>query len=225
MMNSRIPKLAPSIMTADFAYLGNQVQQAITAGVDRIHLDIMDGHFVPNISFGPLVAESLRPLCKVPLEAHLMISNADQYLEAFLDAGCASIILHVEACPKIASTIATIRKSKRKAGITLNPDTPLSAIEPYLASVDLLLIMSVQPGFGGQSFLPGSIEKIQAARELINRINPQCELEVDGGINLKTMKPAFDAGADVFVVGSAVYNSDGSVAANIKKLMDSVNAR
>lgn len=224
-MNSRIPKLAPSIMTADFAYLGNQVQHAITAGVDRIHLDIMDGHFVPNISFGPMVAESLRPLCKVPLEAHLMISNADQYLEAFLDAGCASIILHIEACPNIANTIAAIRARQKKVGITLNPGTPLSAIEPYLASVDLLLIMSVQPGFGGQSFLPGSLEKIRAARELINRINPQCELEVDGGINLQTLKPAFDAGADIFVVGSAVYNSKASVAQNVTQLLDSVHAR
>lgn len=225
MMNSRIPKLAPSIMTADFANLGNQVQQAVAAGVDRIHLDIMDGHFVPNISFGPLVAASLRPHCTVPLEAHLMISDADRYLTPFLDAGCDSIILHIEACSNIASTIAAIRARQKKVGITLNPGTPLSAIEPYLTSVDLLLIMSVQPGFGGQSFLPGSLDKIRAARELINRINPHCELEVDGGINLQTLKPAFDAGADVFVVGSAVYNSKASVAQNVAQLMDSVHAR
>ncbi|HQR42814.1 MAG TPA: ribulose-phosphate 3-epimerase, partial [Gemmatales bacterium] len=203
----RLPKLAPSIMTADFARLGEQVQQAIQAGVDRIHLDVMDGHFVPNISFGPLVAASLRPHCKIPLEAHLMISEADRYLGAFLDAGVDSVILHIEACPQMAQTIEAVKARGRKVGITLNPATPLSAIKPFLASIDLLLIMSVQPGFGGQAYLPGSTEKICAARELIQRHNPACELEVDGGINLQTLPEAFAAGGDVFVVGSAVYNS------------------
>ncbi|MFO0816214.1 MAG: ribulose-phosphate 3-epimerase [Gemmatales bacterium] len=221
----RLPKLAPSIMTADFARLGEQVQQAIQAGVDRIHLDVMDGHFVPNISFGPLVAASLRPHCKIPLEAHLMISEADRYLGAFLDAGVDSVILHIEACPQMAQTIEAVKARGRKVGITLNPATPLSAIKPFLASIDLLLIMSVQPGFGGQSYLPGSTEKICAARELIQRHNPACELEVDGGINLQTLPEAFAAGGDVFVVGSAVYNSKASVASNVKQLMECVHAR
>lgn len=221
----RLPKLAPSIMTADFARLGEQVQQAIQAGVDRIHLDVMDGHFVPNISFGPLVAASLRPHCKIPLEAHLMISEADRYLGAFLDAGVDSVILHIEACPQMAQTIEAVKARGRKVGITLNPATPLSAIEPFLASIDLLLIMSVQPGFGGQSYLPGSTEKICAARELIQRHNPACELEVDGGINLQTLPEAFAAGGDVFVVGSAVYNNKASVASNVKQLMECVHAR
>jgi ribulose-phosphate 3-epimerase len=221
----RLPKLAPSIMTADFARLGEQVREAAAAGVDRLHLDVMDGHFVPNISFGPLVAASLRPVCPLPMEAHLMISEADRYLGAFLDAGVDSVIVHVEACPQMAKTIDAVKARGRKVGITLNPGTPLSAVEPYLASVDLLLIMSVQPGFGGQSYLPGSTEKIRAARTLLDRINPKCELEVDGGINLQTIAEAFAAGAEVFVVGSAVYNGKASVAANVKQLMDVCHAR
>lgn len=221
----RLLKLAPSIMTADFTRLGIQVQEAVEAGVDRIHLDVMDGHFVPNISFGPLVPQSLRAHCSVPLEAHLMITNTDQYLEPFIKAGVDSVIIHIEACPQIENTIKTIRQFKRKVGVTLNPGTPLSSVEPLIASVDLLLIMSVQPGFGGQSFLPGSLEKIQQARQLIDRLNPACELEVDGGINLQTLSPAYQAGADVFVVGAAVYNQQASVADNVRKLTESVHAR
>jgi ribulose-phosphate 3-epimerase len=221
----RLPKLAPSIMTADFVRLGDQVREAAAAGVDRLHLDVMDGHFVPNLSFGPLVAASLRSVCPMPMEAHLMISEADRYLEAFLDAGVDSVILHVEACPQMAKTIETVKARGKKVGITLNPATPLSAIEPFLTSVDLLLIMSVQPGFGGQSYLPGSTEKIRAARILLDRLNPSCELEVDGGINVQTIGKAFAAGADVFVVGSSVYNSNASVAANVKQLMDAAHAR
>ena len=224
-MSLRLPKLAPSIMTADFARLGEQVKEAAAAGVNRLHLDVMDGHFVPNLSFGPLVAASLRPVCPLPMEAHLMISEADRYLGAFLDAGVDSVILHVEACPDMAKTIASVKARGRKVGITLNPATPLSAVEPYLASVDLLLIMSVQPGFGGQSYLPGSTEKIRAARVMLDRLHPGCELEVDGGINLHTLPEAFAAGGDVFVVGSAVYNNKASVAANVKQLMDAADAR
>ncbi len=219
------PKLAPSIMTADFTRLGEQVKQAIDAGVDRIHLDVMDGHFVPNISFGPLVAQSLRPACSIPLEAHLMISDADKYLDPFLEAGVDSVILHIEACPQIEMLIDRIHDRKKLAGITLNPATPLSAVEHLVTQVDLLLIMSVQPGFGGQSFLPGSLEKIKQARALINRLNPKCELEVDGGINLQTLAPAWQAGGEVFVVGSAVYNHKASVADNVRLLMDVSNAR
>ncbi|HQR07458.1 MAG TPA: ribulose-phosphate 3-epimerase [Gemmatales bacterium] len=218
-------KLAPSIMTADFTRLGAQVQEAVAAGVDRIHLDIMDGNFVPNISFGPLVPQSLRAGCPLPFEAHLMINNADQYLEPFFKAGVDSVILHIEACPQIENTIKTVRQFKKQVGVTLNPKTPLASIEHLIPSVDLLLIMSVQPGFGGQSFLPGSLEKIKQARQLIDKLNPGCELEVDGGIHLKTLKPAYDAGAHVFVVGSSVYNSQASVAENVRQLTESVHAR
>lgn len=224
-MSQRTPKLAPSIMTADFTRLGEQVREAVVAGVDRIHLDIMDGHFVPNISFGPLVAKALRPVCSIPLEAHLMISEADRYLDPFLEAGVDSVILHVEACLQIEMTIERVRKLKRKVGVTLNPDTPLAAIEKLIPLVDLVLIMSVQPGFGGQSFLPGSVAKIEQARKLIDQLHPQCELEVDGGINLKTIGAAFAAGAEVFVVGSAVYNSTASVAENVRQLMEVAHAR
>jgi len=218
-------KLAPSIMTADFTRLGEQVREAVAAGVDRIHLDIMDGHFVPNISFGPLVPKALQPICSLPLEAHLMISEADKYIEPFFQAGVDSVILHIEACPQIENTINRVRQLKKKVGVTLNPMTPLSAIEHLIPSIDLLLIMSVQPGFGGQSFLPGSIDKIKQARLLIDKLNPRCELEVDGGINLQTIGEAYLAGADVFVVGAAVYNTKASVADNVRQLMDSVHAR
>ena len=221
----RTIKLAPSIMTADFTRLGDQVQEAIAAGVDRIHLDVMDGHFVPNISFGPLVPKALRPHCSIPLEAHLMISDADQYLEPFFKVGVDSVILHIEACPQIENTIKKVRQFQKKVGVTLNPTTPLSAIEHLIPSVDLLLIMSVQPGFGGQSFLPSSIDKIKQARLLIDKLNPRCELEVDGGINLQTLNQAHDAGAEVFVVGAAVYNSKASVADNVRQLVESVHAR
>src|SRR5260221_436304 len=138
-------KLAPSIMTADFTRLGDQVREAIAAGVDRIHLDVMDGHFVPNISFGPLVPKALRPICSLPLEAHLMISEADKYLEPFFEAGVDSVILHIEVSPQIENTIKRVRNFKKKVGVTLNPTTPLSSIEHLIPSVDLLLIMSVQP--------------------------------------------------------------------------------
>lgn len=212
------PKLAPSIMTADFARLGEQVREAVAAGVDRIHLDIMDGHFVPNLSFGPLVARALRPHCPLPLEAHLMIENADQYLEPFVAAGVDSFILHVEACPRLGETLRAVRAFGKKVGVTLNPKTPLSAVEPVLASVDLLLVMTVQPGFGGQAFMAELLDKIRAARALLDRLNPAAELEVDGGIHLQNIREVHRAGADTFVVGSAVYNHQAGVAENVRQL-------
>lgn len=221
----RTIKLAPSILTADFTRLGEQLREAVAAGVDRIHLDIMDGHFVPNISFGPLVPKALRRICSLPFEAHLMISEADKYIEPMIEAGVDNVILHIEQYPQIENTINRVRQLKKKVGITLNPATPLSATEHLIPSIDLLLIMSVQPGFGGQSFLPGSIDKIKQARLLIDKLNPRCELEVDGGINQQTIGEAYHAGADVFVVGAAVYNTKASVADNVRQLMDSVHAR
>ncbi len=212
-------RIAPSILSADFARLGEQVQEAQAGGADWIHVDVMDGHFVPNLTIGPPVVRALRPLTTLPLDVHLMIERPELLIPDFIRAGADRITVHVETCPHLHRTIQQIRELGVKPGVTLNPATPLSALEEILPHVDLVLIMSVNPGFGGQSYLAGSTVRIARLRQMLDeRGLAGVELEVDGGITADNAAEAAAAGATVLVAGSAIYNEQATVAANIAAL-------
>jgi len=211
-------KLAPSILSANFARLGEQVAAAETAGADWIHVDVMDGHFVPNITIGPLVVRALRPVTKLPFDVHLMIEQPERYLAAFAGAGANILTVHVETCPHLNRTIQQIKELGCQAGVTLNPATPLSSLEGILPEVDLVLVMSVNPGFGGQSYIPASTAKIARLRQILDNIGSRAEIEVDGGVNIKTIPEIVKAGATVLVAGAAVFNQQATVAENIRQL-------
>ena len=212
--------IAPSILSADFSRLGEEVRAVEAAGADVIHIDVMDGHFVPNITIGPLIVKALRPITTLPLDVHLMISEADRYLQDFIDAGADWITVHVEACPHLHRTLNYIRSQGKKAGAVLNPATSLSTLEYVLGDVDLVMLMSVNPGFGGQSFIESSLEKISRLRAMLDAVNPQAGIEVDGGISPQTIARVAAAGANIFVAGSAVYGSGDyqAVIGEMKKL-------
>jgi len=211
-------KFAPSILSADFARLADHVKEAEAAGVDWIHVDVMDGHFVPNITMGPFIVEALRRSSDLPLDVHLMIEQPERYLEAFAHAGADFLTVHQETCPHLHRTVQQIRELEVKPGVTINPATPLSTLEDILPYVDLVLLMSVNPGFGGQKYIPSITQKIAALRRQLNAIESEAELEVDGGVNVETIKEVVDAGATVLVAGSAVFNSAATVQENVAKL-------
>ena len=211
--------IAPSILASDFSRLGQEVKDVIAEGADWVHLDVMDGHFVPNITFGPDVVKAIRPVTKLPLDVHLMIAPADPYLEAFAEAGADYITVHVEAGPHLDRSLQTIRALGKKAGVTMNPATPVESIKHVLDRIDLILIMSVNPGFGGQSFIPEALEKVKTARQMIGRRD--IRLEVDGGVTPDNAQALAEAGADVLVAGSAVFKGGPEkYAANIKAIRD-----
>jgi ribulose-phosphate 3-epimerase len=211
-------KIAPSILSADFSRLGEHVREAEEAGADWLHVDVMDGHFVPNITIGPLIVSALKPITKLPLDVHLMIEKPERYFEAFVKAGADVLTVQVETCPHLHRTIQSIKELGIKAGVTLNPATPLVMIEDILPYVDLALIMSVNPGFGGQSYIPASTAKIHTLRQMLDAIGSQAELQVDGGVKADNAAQVVEAGATCLVSGSGVFNKKASVAENIANL-------
>ncbi len=200
-------KIAPSILSADFVRLGDELGKIEDAGADIIHIDIMDGHFVPNITIGPFIVEAVRKATSLPLDVHLMIERPDEYVSSFADAGADIITVHVEAATHLHRTIQQIKEKGKKAGVSLNPSSPLIMAECILEYVDLLLIMSVNPGFSGQKFIPSALEKIREARRMLDKIGSKAYLEVDGGIKLDNIAEVASAGADMFVSGSGVFGT------------------
>jgi ribulose-phosphate 3-epimerase len=211
-------KLAPSILAADFARLGDQVAEAERAGADRIHVDVMDGHFVPNLSMGPPIVSSLRRATRLPLEAHLMISNPDLFVDEFAQAGTDSFMVHWEGNNDLSRTVQKIKALGKRVGVAINPATSAIVLEEIMPDLDQVLVMTVNPGFGHQHFLHAMLPKITRAREMIDRLKPGCGLEVDGGVDATTAPMAVAAGADVLVAGSAIFNDSESVSAAMQRL-------
>ncbi|HUV53560.1 MAG TPA: ribulose-phosphate 3-epimerase [Dehalococcoidia bacterium] len=215
-------KLAPSILSADFGRLGEQVVEATKADADYIHVDVMDGHFVPNITIGPIVVAAIRSHTNIPLDVHLMIESPEKYISQFAQAGANIITVHVEACNHLHRVVESIKELKCKTGVSLNPSTPLSAIDEILPYVDLVLVMSVNPGFGGQQFIESSVDKIARLRRRLDELKLSAELEVDGGINAEIAPRVVRAGARVLVAGAAVFNKKESVAQSIGRIKKSL---
>jgi ribulose-phosphate 3-epimerase len=206
-------RVAPSILSADFAALGAAVAAAERGGADLIHVDVMDGHFVPNITIGPVVVKSLKRVAHVPLDVHLMITDPDRYAEAFVEAGAHMLSVHVEVLPHLHRTVSFIKTLGAKAGVVLNPSTPVSSLEEIAGDVDFVLVMSVNPGFGGQKFIPRSLEKVTAVRALLDRAGNPAPIEIDGGIDLSNVGRVIDAGVEIVVAGSAIFNASDPAAA------------
>ena len=215
-------KLAPSILAADFARLGEQVAEAERAGADRIHVDVMDGHFVPNLSMGAPIVKSLRRVTRLPLEAHLMISNPDFFVDEFAEAGTDTFLVHWEGNNDLSRTVQRVKSLGKRVGVAINPATPAAVLEDILQDLDQVLVMTVNPGFGHQKFLQATLAKIRRARAMIDRLKPGCGLEVDGGIDADTAPLAVAAGADVLVAGSAIFDNGESVAAAMQRLRSAI---
>jgi ribulose-phosphate 3-epimerase len=218
-------KIAASILSADFARLGEQIGEAIAASADWIHVDVMDGHFVPNLTIGPPILRALRPITDLPLDVHLMVEQPDRLIPEFARAGADVLTVHVETCPHLHRTIQHIKELGVKAGVTLNPATPLTVLQEILPDVDLVLIMSVNPGFGGQSYIPFSTDRIARLRRMLDELGlTGVELEVDGGIKSHNVAEVVAAGASVLVIGSAIFNRQASVAENIATLREQLGS-
>jgi ribulose-phosphate 3-epimerase len=222
-MQNRVVKLAPSILAADFARLGEQVAEAERAGADRIHVDVMDGHFVPNIAIGAPIVQSLRRVTRLPLETHLMISNPDFFLEEFAEAGSDLFLVHWEGNNNLHRTVQRIKGLGKRAGVAMNPATPATVLEEILPDLDQVLVMTVNPGFGHQHFLESTLPKLHRVAQMIERINSDCDLEVDGGIDETTAPMAVAAGANVLVAGTSVFGADKNVRAAMESLRDAVS--
>jgi len=203
-----VKKIAPSILSADFSRLADEVGAVEKAGADVIHVDVMDGHFVPNITIGPLVVQGLRKLTSLPLDVHLMIENPDRYIDPFVQAGGNWITVHAEVCPHLRRTIKKVRQLNARPGIVLKPATPLKTLFPVLDEIDLILIMSVNPGFGGQSFIPSTLKKIERLRKIVDQNRYPLEIEVDGGVKVENIRDVSAAGADIFVVGTGIFKTN-----------------
>jgi ribulose-phosphate 3-epimerase len=223
-MNPGQVAIAPSILSADFARLGDQVAEAEAAGADLIHVDVMDGHFVPNLTIGPLVVRALRRVTGLPLETHLMIEEPDRYLEAFADVGATALVVHVEGAVHLHRTLENIRRRGLKVGVAINPATPVASLEEVVAELDLVLVMTVDPGFGGQAFITNTLPKIRRVRELVDRVRPQCEVHVDGGIDATTAPLVVGEGANVLVAGSAIFGDSAGIAPAMERLRASVES-
>lgn len=215
-------KIAPSILAADFLRLGDQIKAVERAGADRIHIDIMDGQFVPNISLGVPVVEAIRRATSIPLETHLMIQQPERYIETFVRAGADQVIVHQEASPHLNRTVQSIKRLGKKAGVALNPSTPAVMLEEVLEDLDLVLVMTVNPGFGGQHFIPHTLRKIRQLRLELDDRNRTCELEVDGGIDIETVPMVVEAGARVLVAGTSIFARTGGPEAGIESLFRAV---
>ena len=210
-------RLAPSILSADFAHLGEAVQAVERAGADWVHVDVMDGHFVPNLTFGPKMVADLHKATRLPLDVHLMIERPEEWIDRYVDAGAAYVVVHIEAVADARAALGRIRQRGARAGLTLSPDTAVEAVLPYLGDLDLLLVMSVRPGFGGQKFIETSLDKVRAVRKALTERKLSAELEVDGGIKLDNARRVADAGATVLVAGSAVFEDPEGVDKAIAK--------
>ncbi len=223
-MKQRPVKLSPSILTADFGRLAEQIQAADAGGADAIHLDVMDGVFVPNISFGPLLVKAVAAVTRLPLDVHLMVADPDPYLSAFASAGATIITVHVEACRHLHRTVQVINSLGCQAGVALNPSTSIEAVREITPFVDLMLVMSVNPGFGGQKFIETTTGKLRRMRKLLEELNPACDLQVDGGVYTQNIDDVVRAGANNIVVGSAVFNANASPAENLAALRGALRA-
>jgi ribulose-phosphate 3-epimerase len=216
-------KLAPSILSADFARLGEQIDEAAGTGADYIHVDVMDGHFVPNITIGAPVVASIRAVTSLPLDVHLMIEHPERYISQFVDAGADIITVHVEATPHLHSTIRAIKELGVKAGVSINPPTPIGAVEEFLRHVDLVLVMSVNPGFGGQCFIPETLPRIANIRKILDDRGLSAELEVDGGINAENAPEIVKAGANVLVAGNSIFRAQEGIRGAMRRLREAVS--
>ncbi len=216
-------KIAPSILSADFSRLADEVRAVEKAGADVIHVDVMDGHFVPNITIGPLVVQGLKKLTSLPLDVHLMIENPERYIDDFVQAGGDWITVHAEVCPHLKAVIKKVRQWNARPGIVLKPATPLKTLFPVLDGIDLVLIMSVNPGFGGQSFIPSTLKKIERLRKIVDQNGYPLEIEVDGGVKVENIREVSMAGADIFVVGTGIFKTE-NYEETIRKLREEIDA-